>query len=255
MQYANPYRDYSVSTQISTNYRQLAPDEVIQIAAECAKAWQDPAIPRRQYELATKGELESFRNGGSVAPFDALVKCFRQLPITTNSWMTKLLDVGASSGYYSEVVRMKGFLMQYTGCDFSPAFKKLAEELYPDIAFDVEDARKLPYRDDWFDVVLCGATIMHVAEYPKVIAEVARVASRYVIFHRTPIVDGPTKYYVKDAYSVPCLEIHFNELELMSLFRDHGLRLLYVTNVFWNGTSGHRSYLLAKESRLNHVQV
>lgn len=240
---------------ISTNYRELQSSEVATVAAECAQAWTDPAIPARQYELAVKPELDKYRKGEPVAPFDALVKCLRQIPLKHTGSRSKLLDVGASGGYYRQVLRMSGYFMQYTGCDFSEAFKALAEELYPDMAFAVADARHLPYHDDFYEIVLCGAVLMHCLEYEQVIAETARVASRYVIFHRTPIVDGPTKYYVKDAYSVPCIEIHFNERELRGIFDSHGLKLVHSEDVFCDGSFGHRSYLLEKKESLNHVQV
>lgn len=244
-----------MSTQISTNYRELAHSEVEAVAAECASAWQDPQIPRRQYELAAKPELDKYRNQQPVAPFDALVKCLRQIPLKHTGSRSKILDVGASAGYYRAVLRMSGYFMQYTGCDFSEAFKDLAEELYPDMAFDVADARHLPYHDDFFEIVLNGAVIMHCREYEQVIRETARVASRYVIFHRTPITTGPTSYWHKEAYGIPCLEIHFNEAELLRIFDSHRLRLIHSEDVFRDGNFGHRSYLLAKESGLNHVQV
>lgn len=242
---------------ISTNYRELAPSEVAQVAEECAQAWQDHSIPARQYELATKGELEKYRNGQPVAPFDALVRCMRQIPLKFTGSRSKLLDVGASSCYYRAVLRHAGYFMQYTGCDFSPAFKEFAENLHSGgIDFRIADARTLPFHDDSYDIVLTGATIMHVLEYPKVIAEVARVARHYAIFHRTPITDGQTKYYVKEAYGVPCLEIHFNEEELLGLFNDNGLTMLrFSVDVFREGSFGHRSYLLAKTEGLSHVQV
>lgn len=244
-----------MSVSVSTNYRQLRPDEVEAVAQECQHAWADPAIPRRQYELAVKPELDKYRRGEPVAPYDALVKCLRQIPLKYTGVRSKILDVGCSSGYYRAVLRMSGYFMQYTACDFSPEFKELAEELYPDMAFGVADARHLPHHDDFFEVVLNSAVIMHVAEYEQVIRETARVAKNYAIFHRTPIVDGPTKYYVKDAYSVPCIEIHFNERELRGIFDSNGLTLIHSEDVFREGSFGHRSYLLAKAEALNHVQV
>jgi hypothetical protein len=59
------------------------------------------------------------------------------------------------------------------------------------------------------------------------VAETARVASRYAIFHRTPVVLGrPNKYYRKQAYGVETVEIHFNEPQLLQLLADSGLELL-----------------------------
>lgn len=214
----------------------------------------DPAIPERQYELAAKPELEVYRTGGTCAPFDALVNAMRHIPAHPHM---SLLDVGASGGYYSEVLKIGGFDFQYHGIDFSSAFKELAARLYPGIWFDVGDARSLPYHDDFFEVVLNGAVIMHTLEYPKVIQETARVSSKYVIFHRTPIrtYTAATNFYLKEGYGVPMFEVHFNESELLGLFNQSGLELLHTENVFFDGTFGHRTYLLKKQQGLNHIQV
>lgn len=283
-----------MSQAISTNYRELLPSEVERVAQECQSAWQDPEIPRRQYDLAVKGELEKFRKGEPVAPFDALVRCIKAIPgileprgiISTTRQITdaeateirtrfekrysqwpppmilteginweplllRLLDVGASAGYYSEVMKIAGMRFHYTACDYSPAFKALAEELYPGIDFHIADATDLPFDDGAADIVLSGACIMHVAEYEKAIQEAARVAKRYVIFHRSPVfTDQATTFYEKEAYGVRCLEIHFNERELLGLFADCGLSLLHTETVFWNDGErfGHKTYLLSKQS-------
>lgn len=235
---------------VSTNYRELSPAEIQQVADECAQAWQDATIPARQYEIV-KPELEAFRHGQPVAPYDALVKAVRHIPMRVLMSRPSVLDVGASSGYYREVLQIAGFRVQYRGVDFSQAFKELATELYPGIDFDVADARDLPYADDSHDIVLNSAVIMHCREYEQVIRETARVAKHYVIFHRTPITTGPTSYWRKDAYQIPVLEIWFNELDLHRLFNQAGLELVHQCNVFWDDRTrfGHRTYLLRKPSR------
>ncbi|MBF8259431.1 MAG: Methyltransferase type 11, partial [Actinobacteria bacterium] len=68
------------------------------------------------------------------------------------------------------------------------------------------------------DVLISGGVILHVAEYWKAIAEAARAARDSVIFHRTPVKDGPAIYYTKDAYGVRCMEIVFGEEELLAAF-------------------------------------
>lgn len=234
---------------VSANYRELLPDEIQSVADACAQAWQDATIPEKQLEIV-KSELTAFRSGLPVVPYDALVKTVRHIPMRVLMARPNVLDVGASSGYYREVLQASGFRFLYRAVDFSSAFKTLAERLYPGIAYDVADARKLPYPDNSHDIVLNSAVIMHTLEYEQVIQETARVAKQYVIFHRTPIGDGPTRYWQKDAYGIPCLEIHFNEAELLKLFDKAGLELAQSVNVFWDDAQrfGHRAYLLRKVS-------
>jgi 2-polyprenyl-3-methyl-5-hydroxy-6-metoxy-1,4-benzoquinol methylase len=233
---------------VSSNYRELAPDEIATVAAECAESWKDAAIPERQYESCVKGELEAYRRGWSVAaPYAALIKCLRRLPIGFIASKPSLLDVGASSGYYREVMKLAGFNFNYTALDYSEAFQMLAEKLYPGMRFKVGDARELPYKDNAFDVVLSGCVMLHVLDYESVVRETARVSSQYAIFSKTPVIlNGDTTVYEKEAYGARCIEIHFGEAELIALFAKYGLALLWQEDVSAQKTLAHRTYLLKK---------
>lgn len=233
---------------VSANYRELHVSEVEAVAAELAKAWQDPAIPARQYVLIVKSELELFRAGSIQEPYAAFLRCIRRLPAMMNRNGTTFLDAGASGGYYSEILRRSGFQYDYVGMDFSPAFRELALRLYPGIVFDIGDARQLPYPTSSFDIVLSSAVMMHNLEYEHVLAEAARVSKQYVLLHRTPVeTERRTRYWIKEAYGVPCLEIHFNESELFNLFAKYGLSVIWQDDVFFDGSFGHRDYLLQKD--------
>lgn len=235
---------------ISGNYRELKTrEEIDEAVSKYGDAWKSDLIPQRQFDLAVRPEIQKYREGAGCPPFDALVRCLLRLPGDYDAPERKLLDVGASSAYYSEVLKIAGFKYHYTGTDFSPAFKELALKLYPGISFDVADARELPYPDDSFDVVVSGCCIIHTPEYERVISETARVAKRYAVFHRTPVLlNRPTTYYVKEAYGLPCVEIHFSEQELFHLFQKYGLFCTFMTDVFLDKDQmfAHREYLLEK---------
>lgn len=204
--------------------------------------WLDATMPERQYQSCVARELKEFREGKPVLPYTAVVNCLKRLPKMEHP---TLLDVGASSGFYSEVLKIAGFNCCYVALNFSPAFKTLAERLYPGIDFRLGDARELPFADDSFDIVLSGCCLLHIAEYEAVILETARVASRYVIFSKTPVHAKPTEFFEKHLYGLPhCLEIRFNEEELMGLFERYGLRLIHTEPA---GT-GHKTFLLRKLS-------
>ncbi len=230
---------------VSDNYRRLQPHEVGPLSAELASAWQDPAIPRRQWNGVVRNEVERLRNGHSLPHFDLLVS---QLKLTGLDNPT-LLEVGASSGFYSEILKILGFQCRYTGVDYSFEYLKLAMELYPDIDFQVADARALPFPDGEFDIVVSGCVILHSAEYGKMISEAARVAGRYVVLNRTPVtVDGPTECYEKRGYGVRMLEFVFSEQELFGIFDSNGLKLLSFGDVPQKSDSAvrYRNYLLSK---------
>lgn len=237
--------------EVSAKYRKLNSQEVEAVAA--GVGWLDCTIPKCQYEACVKPELEAWVKGIPIAPFKALVQCVKELPVCDE--ITSVLEVGASSGYNCEVLRIAGFFFNYTALDFSPAYKALAGRLWPDLKFQIGDARLLPYQAGEFDVVLSGGVLLHVREYEQVAWETARVAGKFAIFHRTPVWNQPTSYYVKEAYGVPCLEIHFNESELMALLETCGLPVMASFDVGAPSPEGLqvRSYVCSKG--LFHHQV
>jgi ubiquinone/menaquinone biosynthesis C-methylase UbiE len=191
-----------------------------------------------------------------------LIEVMRRLPLKTLVSNPMLLDIGASSGYYGEILRhLLGFRIRYRACDFSDQYRALAMELYPDIHFDVEDACSLSYHDDSFDIVLHSACIMHIYDYYQAIREAARVANDYVIFHRTPVHQTrvpwtTTRFFSKKAYGVECLELEFDETELLELFNHYGLNLIHQATIFTNSDgSMHRTYLLGKPKHERHITV
>jgi ubiquinone/menaquinone biosynthesis C-methylase UbiE len=105
----------------------------------------------------------------------------------------------------------------------------MAREKYPSVDFTVEDATALRHADTSFDVVVSGCCLLHIPEYSKAVAETTRVARRYALFHRTPVVWGqPERWYRKKAYGIETVEIHFNEPEFLALLSRSGLELMVV---------------------------
>jgi SAM-dependent methyltransferase len=185
-------------------------------------SWKDPFVPKRQYESITRQELERYRAGKSVEPFDVLVNIIKDsIPQET---IHSILEIGCSTGYYSEVLRIKGIGAEYHGCDYSEAFIRYARTLFPNIDFQVQDACNLTYQSGQFDLAVSGCCLLHIMDYEKAIKETARVTNKYAIFHRTPIIHTQaTSYYLKTAYGVEMFEIHFNEREFLSHLRGNGL--------------------------------
>ncbi len=198
------------------------------IANELCDSWKDAGVPRQQYEICTRKEINNYKNNMPVLPFDVFVDILKEnVPKLDDKTM---LEIGCSSGYYNEVLKIKGIKAEYHGCDYSPAFIEFAKELYPGLDFQVQDACGLTYSDGSFDIVVSGCCLLHIMDYKKAIAEAARTAKEYVVFHRTPVLHRKeTSYYVKTAYGVRMFEIHFNERELLRLMRKNGLSLEDIT--------------------------
>jgi len=208
---------------VSSNYVNLQGDEADAEGQRLRNSWQDDALPKRQRELVDQ-QLRQYRSGAHIDVFDVFVDSLRALPDLPGM---SLLEVGCSSGFYSEVIEIAGLPIKYSGCDYSDAFIRFAKEKHPSIEFAVEDATALHYADRSFDIVVSGCCLLHIPEYAKGVEETARVARRYAIFHRTPIVWGQAEqWYRKEAYGVETVEIHFNEPEFLALLDSNGLKLI-----------------------------
>ena len=235
---------------ISGSYQEITKEEATLITSKYEDAWKDPSIPQNQYLLAVKPEILKYKQGAPCAPFSALIAALLELPPEFEQSSPSFLEVGASSGYYGEVLKIAGFKFKYEASDYSEHFKELAAKLYPGTPFHVADARKLPFADASYEVVMSGCVMIHVPDYEVIIKETARITKRYAIFHRTPIniSDRPTRYFTKEAYGIPCIELHFQESELMKLFLKYGLYAVAMKSVFENPKDdlAHRVYVLEK---------
>ncbi|AKZ61471.1 methylase [Herbaspirillum hiltneri N3] len=208
---------------VSSLYEPITGEHADQEANRLRTSWQSELLPSRQRELVDR-QLAEYRRGKAVDVFDILVQALQS--IYQGSGTRSLLEVGCSSGFYSEVLKIKQLPFNYSGCDYSPAFIDLGKKRHPEISLSVQDATTLSFGNGEFDVVVSGCCLLHIPEFEKAIAETARVAKAFAIFHRTPVVTGlPHQYFRKQAYGVETVEIHFNEAELLELFARYGLEL------------------------------
>lgn len=92
-------------------------------------------------------------------------------------WQGKaVLDLGCAGGFMAEALAQRG--AQVTGIDPATdaidAARAHARENGLRIGYDVGMGEALPYADASFDAVVCVDVLEHVADLPKVLAEVAR---------------------------------------------------------------------------------
>jgi len=235
------------SQSISTGYVLIDEDQVSDTGSRLRDSWKDRGLAEKQRKVA-EDALSALRAGRSVPVFDALLDIL--LCNISQLNRGRVLEIGCASGYYSEVLRTNGIKLTYEGCDYSPALIEQAIRFYPELQFSVEDAVSLNYCSESFDVVISGGCITQIPEYDRAISEAARVSSRWVVFHRTPVVHiGGSKSYTKQAYGVDTFETHFNEQALVRLFRKHGMRVVDV-NTHSIGWDAARSDAMAMKTYL-----
>lgn len=207
-------------------------------ASKLRSSWLDKSLPSLQRDLVDQ-QLGIFRAGGSVELFDVITNIVSKMRLHGGS---SLIEIGCSSGYYSEVLEIAGLDVDYSGCDYSATFIDMAKRRYPNRNFTVADATALPFANDAFDIALSGCCLLHIPEYERAIEETARVTRKYAIFHRTPvIVDGDTKYFTKTAYNIKTIEIHPSEREFYEMAKRSGLLITDVYTLAESKSGGQQS--------------
>lgn len=194
-----------------------------------AKARQfrgDPWIAARTVRYMERGHKRLLRDiyaGSPRSDFKNAATAVDAVGLSNPS----LLEVGSGDGTFAEVFSLLCVSRpRYRGVDFSATMVEHARRRYSGVRFEQADATRLPFGDRTFDIVFNGASLMHILDYKKVIAESARVANRACIFHNVPVF--PTRsdaYVLKYAYGSASTEIIFNRPGLLGTFARHGLTL------------------------------
>ena len=173
-------------------------------------AWKDEAIPEQQL-VGAEQQLSSWLSGQHIAPFDTCASLLRAI----DGNLASVLEIGCSSGYYSEVIGRHNPDSHYVGVDYSQTFCELGRSRFPSANFICGDTVRLPFRDSAFPLVISGSVILHVRDWRAALHETLRVTSRYAILHRTPVASARTGTFTKRAYGTRLVEWSFNEDDLL----------------------------------------
>lgn len=113
------------------------------------------------------------------------------LDLLKKEGVRSILDVGCGTGPIYDLIKntweetadgitsFKRWEFEYKGVDYSEHFIECAKRELGDM-FEVQDARHLEEKDNSYDCVILMHALDHVKQYEEVIAETARVSSKYV---------------------------------------------------------------------------
>lgn len=94
---------------------------------------------------------------------------------------SSVLDVGCAAGGTASIIHAVNPRARYVGVDISPAMVAAAQTLFPSLDFRLTAGNRLDFPDGAFDTVLALGVLNHVPDYPALLREMLRVASRYVL--------------------------------------------------------------------------
>jgi ubiquinone/menaquinone biosynthesis C-methylase UbiE len=205
----------------SAGYRRIDREELLALAA-APSAWTNPRSAEWQ-QRAYDRLLAEMGAGNPRADFRIAAEAVDAVGFDRPT----LLEVSCGGGYHSAVfAALARAKPHYIGSDYSPAMLDSARRRFPGIDVRQGDTTQLPFEDDSFDIVFEGVSLMHIPDYRKAIAEIARVARSHAIFHCLPIFDAhPTEHLFKYAYGEPATETIFSRAEVEQAFADAGLTI------------------------------
>ena len=189
-----------------------------------------PDIAEKQRALVDK-QLHAMLEGTAPPHFASLGELLQWLyDLLGDPSCLTLLDAACASAYYSDIIQhYVGDWIEYYGIDFNPGMVAMAHGLYPGLPIVQGDVCDMDmFSDRAFDIVLSGATIMHIENWHAAVRELGRVANQWLILHRTWIlldVSAPTRVDKRDAYGHIVPYITFNEPELLQLVQSCGLEV------------------------------
>ncbi len=124
-------------------------------------------VPADHYDQGIKRNL--FQKYWHARRFAEILKVIQ--PVTGS-----ILDVGCHAGTFTQKILKKTGSQDIYGIDVSHSAIDLAKKRIPQGKFQVADAVKLPFKNDFFEAVFCLEMMEHVDDPLSVLEEIKRVA-------------------------------------------------------------------------------
>ncbi len=92
-----------------------------------------------------------------------------------------ILDVGAGEGFTLEMFRENKIGKKNEGIEYMDDALQLAKKLHPQVKIKKGNIYELPYKANFFDLVVCNEVLEHLEEPKKALKELKRVSKKYLI--------------------------------------------------------------------------
>ncbi len=103
----------------------------------------------------------------------------KQILKTMNLKKATILDIGGGTGYFADQLQHMFPKAEIHSTDISAEAIKEGKKLYKTIIFKVSDAEKvMPYKDNYFDLVISGEHIAHLKDTDTYLSEIRRILKK-----------------------------------------------------------------------------
>jgi hypothetical protein len=146
------------------------------------------------------------------ARFD--VKNLRSVVGANFTLTDSILEVGCASGYNKSIFFQD--FQEYIGLDISHDALILGRHNYSRVPFLQASSNSLPFKDKSIDVVLDGASLIHIQDWKQSISEYFRISKKFIVLHSITLSSISSSDLTKFAYGQRVAEHIFLESELIS---------------------------------------
>lgn len=110
----------------------------------------------------------------------SMMEVIYQLVESTNP--KTVLDAGCGEGFVSQYLAMRNGSISITGVDVQPRAIEFAKKNFGEtVTYRLGSLYALPFSDNSFDTVVCSQVLEHVDDVETAVAELKRVARRFVV--------------------------------------------------------------------------
>ncbi len=134
-------------------------------------------------------------------PINEFIEMPATLSLLKNVKGKKILDLGCGSGIYAKILKKRG--AKVFGIDISEKMIEIAKREVKDVDFRVGSVYKLPYKSEYFDLVLSSLTVDHFKDLNKAFKEIHRVLKKNGVFIfsiSNPLSDVVKGFFYKKKY-------------------------------------------------------
>ena len=158
--------------------------------------------PNGFYIFLDPSEIESsdeYKDNDPYVVMDQMESDFQQrrlkatldlIPGSAKNESLKLLDIGCGEGHFTNVIKKEFSNFDVYGLDYSVSAIDFAHKTFPEINFITANAYYPPYKDEYFDIVVCNNLWEHVPDPLKMLRAMKRVLKPNGLL----IISTPSRY-------------------------------------------------------------